>query len=72
MAIEKVKVPKMVKFAMANAKLADPKTSGRIRNIWLDALRTQAEGKKRQAKNDRTARVMEPRTTTETASIAEA
>lgn len=72
MANEKVKVPKMVKFAMANAKLTNPKTSGRIRDIWLNALRTQAEGKKRQGKNDRTARTIEPRTTTETASIAEA
>lgn len=56
MAIEKVKVPKMVKFAMAQAKLANPRTSGAVRTAWLNALRVYTEGKKRQGKNDRDAR----------------
>lgn len=53
MANDKVKVPKMVKMAMAQAKLANPKTSGDVRRAWINALRGYTEGKKRQHKNDR-------------------
>ena len=73
MANEKVKVPKMVKFAMAQAKLDNPRTSGAVRTAWLNALRGYTEGKKRQGKHDRDARGGKPvPTETETASTPEA
>lgn len=46
----RVKVSKMIKQAMANAKLQNPKTSGDYRRAWLSALTDFEDGKKRQGK----------------------
>lgn len=46
----RVKVSKMIKQAMANAKLQNPKTSGDVRRAWLSALTDFEDGKKRQGK----------------------
>lgn len=46
----KLKVPKMVKQAMANAKLNNPNTAGDYRRAWVSALTNFEDGKKRQGK----------------------
>lgn len=45
-----MKVSKMVKQAMANAKLNNPKTSGDVRRAWVSAITDFEDGKKRQGK----------------------
>jgi hypothetical protein len=46
----KVKVSKMAKQAMANAKLNNPATAGDYRRAWISALTDYEDGKKRQGK----------------------
>ena len=46
----KVKVSKMAKQAMANAKLNNPATAGDYRRAWVSALTDYEDGKKRQGK----------------------
>ena len=46
----KVKVSKMAKQAMANAKLNNPATAGDYRRAWLSALTDYEDGKKHQGK----------------------
>ena len=48
--VTKVKVPKMVKQAMANAKLNNPATAGDYRRAWVSSLTDFEDGKKRQGK----------------------
>ena len=48
--VTRVKVSKMVKQAMANAKLNNPKTAGDYRRAWISALTDYEDGKKRQGK----------------------
>ena len=48
--VTKVKVSKMAKQAMANAKLNNPATAGDYRRAWVSALTDFEDGKKRQGK----------------------
>lgn len=48
--VTRVKVSKMVKQAMANAKLNNPATAGDYRRAWVSALTDYEDGKKRQGK----------------------
>ena len=48
--VTRLKVPKMVKQAMATAKLNNPATAGDYRRAWVSALTDYEDGKKRQGK----------------------
>lgn len=54
-----MKVSKMIKQAMANAKLQNPKTSGDVRKAWLSAIHSYEYAKKNQGKKTQEAAVEE-------------
>lgn len=45
-----MKVSKMIKQAMANAKLQNPKTSGDYRRAWINAIKNSEHAKKNAGK----------------------
>lgn len=45
-----MKVSKMIKQAMANAKLQNPKTSGDVRRAWISAIKSYEYAKKNMGK----------------------
>lgn len=45
-----MKVSKMIKQAMANAKLQNPKTSGDVRRAWISAIKGYEYAKKNMGK----------------------
>lgn len=45
-----MKVSKMIKQAMANAKLQNPKTSGDVRRAWISAIKSHEHAKKNMGK----------------------